>query len=60
MIRLGSPDNLEKYKYTDDGDIIFRVHQLGIHPDWKDMDGTVYFKITNKLIKTLAKHGIEF
>ena len=60
MVRIGEPSNLNDYKYTDDLDIILKVHQAGFPPEWKDFSGVVYWRITNKLIKALKKHNIDF
>nr|DAV01895.1 MAG TPA: hypothetical protein [Caudoviricetes sp.] len=59
MCRIGEPSDLSLYKYTDDPNIILRVHQAGFPPEWKDFSGVVYWRITNKLIKTLKKHNID-
>ena len=59
MCRIGEPPDLSLYKYTDDPNIILRVHQAGFPPEWKDFSGVVYWRITNKLIKALKKHNID-
>lgn len=59
MCRIGEPSDLSLYKYTDDPDIILKVHQAGFAPEWKDFSGVVYWRITNKLIKALKKHNID-
>lgn len=59
MCRLGEPSDLSLYKFTDDPDIILKVHQAGFSPEWKDSSGVVYWRITNKLIKALKKHSID-
>lgn len=59
MCRIGEPSNLNDYKYTDDPDIILKVHQAGFPPEWKDFSDVVYWRITNKLIKALKKHNID-
>ena len=43
---------------TDDSQIIFKLHQSGFQPMWKDED-CVYFKKSNKLIKLLKKLDID-
>ena len=58
MIRLGTPDDVKKYVCLD-GDDAFRVHQAGCAPAWKDEEGGLWFKRNAKLVKTLAKLGIE-
>lgn len=59
MCRIGEPSDLSLYKYTDDPNIILKVHQAGFPPEWKDFSGMVYWRITNKLIKALKKHNID-
>lgn len=59
MCRIGEPSDLSLYKYTDDPDIILKVHQAGFPPEWKDFSGIVYWRITNKLIKALKKRNID-
>ena len=58
MVRLGAPDNISDFFMTDDNEVIFRLHQAGHQPVWKD-DYCLYFKKTNKLIKLLKKLDIE-
>lgn len=58
IIRLGSPEDVSKFFYTDDPDLIFHLHQAGFIPMWRDED-CVYFKKTNKLIKLLKKLEID-
>lgn len=43
---------------TDDSELIFRLHQAGHQPAWKDYE-TVFFKKSNKLIKLLKKLDID-
>ena len=43
---------------TDDSEIIFRLHQAGFSPVWKDYS-VVFFKKSNKLIKLLKKLDID-
>ena len=43
---------------TDDGKLIFRLHQAGFFPKWKDYE-VVYFDKTKKLIKFLKKLDID-
>ena len=59
MVRLGTPDNIEDFFMTDDSELIFRLHQRGFSPAWKDYD-CVFFKKSNKLIKLLTKLNIDF
>lgn len=58
MVRLGTPDNIQDFYMTDDSELIFRLHQSGFQPAWKD-DGIVFFKKSNKLIKLLKKLDID-
>lgn len=58
MVRLGTPDNIEDFYMTDDSEIIFRLHQTGFQPMWKD-DSVVFFKKSNKLLKLLKKLDID-
>ena len=58
MVRLGTPDNISDFFMTDDSELIFRLHQAGFFPAWKDYE-VVYFKKTNKLIKLLKKLEID-
>lgn len=57
MIVLGVPKNIEEY-YIADGEIAFMLHQAGFIPWYKDNDA-LFFKKNNKLLKFLAKHGLE-
>lgn len=57
MIILGVPKNIEEY-YIADGEIAFVLHQAGFIPRYKDNDA-LFFKKNNKLLKFLAKHGLE-
>nr|DAZ25568.1 MAG TPA: hypothetical protein [Caudoviricetes sp.] len=57
MIILGTPKNIEDY-YIADGEIAFMLHQAGFIPRYED-DGALFYKKNNKLLKFLAKHGIE-
>lgn len=43
---------------TDDSELIFRLHQAGQQPTWKD-GSVVFFKKSNKLIKLLKKLDID-
>lgn len=43
---------------TDDSELIFRLHQAGFSPAWKDYS-VVFFKKSNKLIKLLKKLDID-
>lgn len=58
MVRLGTPDNTQDFFMTDDGELIFRLHQAGYQPTWKD-ESVVFFKKSNKLIKLLKKLDID-
>lgn len=59
IIRLGSPENASAYWYSDDAEIITKLHQNKCMPEWKDLDGTVFFKKSRKLEKMLKKLGID-
>ena len=58
MVRLGTPDNISDFFMTDDSELIFRLHQSGFQPMWKDYN-VVFFKKSNKLIKLLKKLDID-
>lgn len=58
MVRIGTPENPQDFFMTDDNELIFRLHQAGYQPAWKDY-GCVFFKKSNKLIKLLKKLEIE-
>lgn len=58
MVRLGTPDDVQNFFYTDDAELILRLHQAGHQPVWKD-EGCLYFKKTNKLLKSLKKLNIN-
>ena len=58
MVRLGTPDHISDFFMTDDSELIFRLHQAGHQPAWKD-ESVVFFKKTNKLIKLLKKLDID-
>lgn len=58
MVRIGTPDDISSFYMTDNNEIIFRLHQAGFYPMWRDYE-VVYFKKTNKLVKLLKKLGIE-
>ena len=55
---MGTPADVDSYYYTDDPDIILRLHQSGQHPAWRDSDCT-YFKKTKKLLRLLEKWEIN-
>lgn len=57
-MRIGTPENVSAYFMTDDNELIFRLHQAGYQPAWKD-EGCLFFKKTNKLIKHLKKLDID-
>lgn len=58
MVKIGAPENVSAYYYTDDNGIIMKLHQSGFHPEWKD-DGCIYFRKSKKLLKLLDKLGID-
>ena len=58
MVRIGTPDQVSNFFMTDDSELIFRLHQAGFSPAWKDYD-VVFFKKSNKLIKLLKKLDID-
>lgn len=58
MVRIGTPENPQDFYMTDDSEIIFRLHQAGFQPMWKDYS-VVFFKKSNKLIKLLKKLDID-
>lgn len=58
MVRIGSPEDVTAFFMTDDSQVIFKLHQSGFQPMWKDED-CVYFKKSNKLIKLLKKLDID-
>lgn len=58
MVRIGTPENPKDFYMTDDDGLIFRLHQAGFAPVWKDFD-VVFFKKTNKLLKLLKKLEID-
>ena len=58
MIRLGTPSDTSKYVCLD-GNLAFMAHQAGNIPEWKDDDGSLWFKRTKKMLKFCADNGIE-
>ena len=58
MVRLGTPDNIQDFYMTDDSELIFRLHQAGHQPAWKD-ESVIFFKKSKKLIKLLKKLDID-
>lgn len=56
MVRLGTPDNISDFFMTDDSELIFRLHQAGFFPAWRDEE-CIYIKKSNRLIKYLKKIG---
>lgn len=58
MVRLGTPDNPQDFFMTDDNEVIFRLHQAGHQPVWKD-ESCLFFKKNRKLIKLLKKLDID-
>ena len=59
MLRIGSPNDVTNYIFTDDGELIYNLHRQGIQPEWKDYDGCVYFKKSRRLEKALKKLDID-
>lgn len=57
MIIRGMPKDIKNY-YLADNDVAFTLHQKGFQPKYIDEDA-IYFKLNNKLIKTLKNLGIE-
>ena len=58
MVRLGIPGNQKDFFMTDDSELIYRLHQAGFPPMWKDYE-VVFFKKSNKLLKLLKKLDID-
>ena len=58
MVIRDIPSDIEKFVMAD-GELAFTLQQKGFHPSYMD-DSVVYFKKTNKLLKTLEKLNIEF
>lgn len=58
MVRLGIPGNQKNFFMTDDSELIYRLHQAGFSPMWKDYE-VVFFKKSNKLLKLLKKLDID-
>lgn len=58
MIRIGSPDDTNAFFVTDDAELVFRLHQAGFAPSWKDEE-YIYIKKSKKLIKLLKKLDID-
>ena len=61
MILLGTPADVSKYVCLD-GNLAFMAHQAGNIPEWKDDDGSLWFKRAKKIKKMLklcADNGIE-
>lgn len=58
MVRLGIPGNQKDFFTTDDSELIYRLHQAGFSPMWKDYE-VVFFKKSNKLLKLLKKLDID-
>lgn len=59
MVRIGTPSQPDKYFSTDNSEDILKIHQAGYPPEWRELDGTCYWRITNKLIKALKKYNID-
>lgn len=57
MVIRGTPKDIKNYYLADD-DVAFILHQKGFQPKYIDGDAT-YFKLNNKLIKTLKSLNIE-
>lgn len=58
MVILGYPDDMDKYVCAD-GELAHELQTRGHRPKYKDDDGCLYFKRTNKLLKLLAEIGEE-
>lgn len=58
MVRIGCPEQTDKYYMTQNPEIIFKLHQANCMPTYRDED-CVYFKKNAKLKKVLAKLNIE-
>lgn len=57
MVIRDTPHDIENYYLADD-EVAFILHQKGFQPKYIDGDAT-YFKLNNKLIKTLKNLDIE-
>lgn len=57
MVIRGVPHDIENY-YMADGVMAYALQKVGLQPNYID-DTVVYFKINNKLRKTLDKLGIK-
>ena len=49
MVRIGTPDNPQDFFMTDDNEVIFRLHQAGHKPIWKD-ESCLFFKKNREFI----------
>ena len=58
MIRLGTPSDTSKYVCLD-GQYALMAHQAGNCPEWKDDDGSLWFKRTKKLLKIRDENDIK-
>lgn len=57
MVIRGVPNDIENY-YMADGVMAYALQKAGLQPNYID-DTVVYFKINNKLRKTLDKLGAK-
>ena len=57
MIRLGVPNDVTKFFVCDEGWLSLKLHQKGFPPAYKDEEGTLYFKKSNKLMQYLSEIG---
>lgn len=58
MIIIGVPNNINDY-YLADEEEAYILEKKGFHAKYVDSDYVKYFKLNNKLVKELAKHGIQ-
>lgn len=58
MVKIGVPENIQEYFFTDDPSLILALHQRKCQPVYND-EGCIYFKKNHKLIKVLNKLGID-
>lgn len=56
MIRLGVPNNMERYFPVDDMEMATELHKAGFIPEYKDEDGVLYFKKSKKFITFIESH----
>lgn len=55
MIRLGAPNDISKFYACDEDWLGLKLHQKGFPPAYKDEEGTLYFKKSNKFMKCLSE-----